>query len=327
MTKERLPHIHILAMGGTIAGRAANAAETVGYRAGAIGINELLEAVPQLTDIAEVTGETVASIDSKDMTEALMIKLARRTEECLLDDSIDGIVITHGTDTLEESAFFLSLTLSSAKPVIFTGAMRPATALSADGPLNLLDAVHTASSPDAKNRGILVVMNGTIHDASDVTKRHTSRVDTFQSPNRGAIGAVTGGHVHFFYTAAPVHNLFPIPSGPLPEVEILYGHENESRILVDALINSKVSGIIYAGTGMGSISETVLPALREAQEQGIAVVRASRTGSGAVIPTSDYPLPFISAGTLVPQKSRILLQLLLVKKMNPSEIQHVFNLY
>lgn len=314
-------------MGGTIAGRAANAAETVGYRAGAIGINELLETVPQLTDIAEVTGETVASIDSKDMTEALMIKLARRTEECLLDDSIDGIVITHGTDTLEESAFFLSLTLSSAKPVIFTGAMRPATALSADGPLNLLDAVHTASSPDAKNRGILVVMNGTIHDASDVTKRHTSRVDTFQSPNRGAIGAVTGGHVHFFYTAAPVHNLFPIPSGPLPEVEILYGHENESRILVDALISSKVSGIIYAGTGMGSISETVLSALREAQEQGIAVVRASRTGGGAVIPTSDYPLPFISAGTLVPQKSRILLQLLLVKKMNSNEIQHVFNLY
>ncbi len=329
MTKEKLPHIHILAMGGTIAGSAAHADETVGYRAGAIGIDELLKAVPQITDIAEVTGETVAAIDSKDLTEELMIKLAHRAEECLSDDSIDGLVITHGTDTLEESAFFLSLTIASPKPVVFTGAMRPATALSADGPLNLLNAVRTAASPDARGYGILVVLNDTIHSAADVTKCDTSRVDTFRSPNRGELGRITGSQLRFFAppSSAPGRGTFSIPSEALPETAILYGHENESRFLVDALIEKNVSGIVYAGKGMGSISEAVLPALREAQEHGIVVVRASRTGAGAVIPTAIYPLPFIASGTLVPQKARLLLQLLLAKKMNPNEIQHVFNAY
>ena len=329
MTKKTLPHIHILAMGGTIAGRAASAEQTVGYRAGAIGIDELLEAVPQVKDIAEITGETVASIDSKDMTEPLMQKLAQRASECLQDEAINGIVITHGTDTLEESAFFLSLLLSSAKPVVFTGAMRPATALSADGPLNLLDAVRTAASGEAKNRGVLVVLNGSVHCASDVTKCDTARVDTFRSPNRGPVGSTSGGHIHFFDKApvSPASTLFSFSSETLPEVSILYGHENETRFLTDALIEHGVKGIVYAGTGMGSISEAVLPALRSAQEKGIVVVRASRTGSGAVLPTEKYPLPFIAAGTLVPQKARILLQLLLAKKMNPNEIQQAFNAY
>lgn len=329
METKKTPHIHILAMGGTIAGRAAHADETVDYRAGAVGIEELVSAVPQLSDIADITGETVASIDSKDLSEELMLCLAQKADTCLADSSIDGLVITHGTDTLEESAFFLSLTVSSDKPIVFTGAMRPSTALSADGPLNLLNAVRIAASADARGRGVLITLNDSIDGAADVTKMHTARVDTFRSPNAGPLGTVDGGSVHFFQKKSPIYSTITSIKDidVLPSAEILYGHAGESRFLVDALIRNNIRGIVYAGTGMGSISEAALPALREAQEKGIIVVRASRTGSGSVLSTAQYPLPFVTAGTLVPQKALFLLQILLTKTNNPSEIQDVFNTY
>lgn len=190
-------HIYVLATGGTIAGQAESGAATTGYRAGAVSVDALLSAVPELSEIAEVSGEQVAAIDSKDMTEQIQWELVRRCRELLTAGGADGIVITHGTDTMEETAYFLSLLVDTEKPIVLTGAMRPATALSADGPLNLLDAVRVAASDVAGGMGVLVVMNNQIDGAHDVTKTHTMSVDTFRSPDSGALGRVNDGEVTF----------------------------------------------------------------------------------------------------------------------------------
>ena len=187
--------IHILAMGGTIAGTAGDSTATTGYQAGAVGVDDLLAAVPGLQEVAQVTGEQLAAIDSKDITAECQLRLVKRVRELLLSADVDGIVITHGTDTLEESAYLLDLVHFADKPVVITGAMRPATALSADGPLNILDAVRVAAADSARDRGVLVVLNNEIHSARLVTKMSTTAVETFQSPVGGAIGAINDGVV------------------------------------------------------------------------------------------------------------------------------------
>jgi L-asparaginase len=328
-----LPRIAVLATGGTIAGSASDAANTAGYQAGVIGVAQLLAAVPGLDALAQIHAEQVASVDSKDMSFALWTALAQRVNELLAGDDVDGVVITHGTDTLEETAYLLHLTVKSAKPVIVTAAMRPASALSADGPLNLLNAVTLAASGEAHGQGVLVAFNNRIHCARDVTKTSTYAVDAFQSPEIGALGWVQDGRVEFQRRALRPHTVdAPFAAGSQwPHVEIVTSYAGVSRIAVDALVSAGVRGIVVAGTGNGSIHATLQQALAEAAAQGIAVVRASRVGSGHVMhngAAKDDALGFVSAGTLNPYKARVLLTLALAAGTSEkAALQQLFDTY
>ncbi|WP_027818331.1 asparaginase [Paraburkholderia bannensis] len=332
-----LPRIAVLATGGTIAGSAPDAANTAGYQAGVIGVAQLLAAVPGLDAVAQIHAEQVASVDSKDMSFALWTTLVQRVNELLASDDIDGVVITHGTDTLEETAYVLHLAVKSAKPVILTAAMRPASALSADGPLNLLNAVTLAASGQAGGQGVLVAFNNRIHCARDVAKVSTYAVDAFQSPEIGALGWVQDGRVEFQRRALRPHTVdTPFHADKLtetqwPHVEIVTSYAGVSRIAVDALVSAGVRGIVVAGTGNGSIHATLQQALGDAVAQGIAVVRASRVGSGHVMhngAAKDDALGFVSAGTLSPFKARVLLMLALAAGTSgKADLQRVFDTY
>ena len=326
------PKICILTTGGTIAGAAARSDALTGYRAGALGADELLAAVPEIADVCAIESEEVAAIDSKDMTEAVWLHLAARIEAALAAGAA-GIVVTHGTDTLEETAYFLHLVVKSEKPVVLTGAMHPATALSADGPLNLLDAVRLAASPEAHGQGALVVLNGEIHSARDIQKVHTTAVQAFASPDVGTLGRMEDGTPHFRrrvltrHTRESEFDLAGVTT--LPYVPILYGHAGADARLARAAIESGAAGIVHAGTGNGSIHEALLATLAAAAGKGIGVVRTSRTGAGAVLfAESAYAdAGFIDADTLPPAKARILLALALLKTNDRDEIQRMFREY
>jgi len=328
-----LPRIAVLATGGTIAGSAADAANTAGYQAGVIGVAQLLAAVPGLDAIAQIHAEQVASIDSKDMSLALWTTLAQRVNELLASDEIDGVVITHGTDTLEETAYLLHLTVKSAKPCILTAAMRPATALSADGPLNLLNAVTLAASEAATGQGVLVAFNNRIHCARDVAKISTYAVDAFQSPEIGALGWVQDGRVEFQRRALRPHTVDAPFSATAqwPQVEIVTSYAGVSRAAVEALVAAGVDGFVVAGTGNGSIHAGLQQSLAEAAARGVAVVRASRVGSGHVMhngAAKDDALGFVSAGSLSPYKARVLLLLALAAgAVDKEALQTAFDTY
>lgn len=319
------PRVLVLATGGTIAGSAASPENVTGYQAGVIGIDELLSAVPEIQSYVDVQGEQLCNIDSKDMTDEILIRLAARVNEILAENETDGIVITHGTDTMEETAFFLSLTVKSEKPVILTGAMLPATARNADGPRNLLDAVRVAACPESSGKGVLVVMNGEIFAAREVTKTHTTKIDAFASPDSGPLGHVDDNGVAFERTPNLPRLHFPADS-PLPRVDILYGHEGDDGALVEAALRAGAKGIVYAGMGNGNIPAKAEKALAKASEKGIVVVRASRSNSGPVVPTdpSYAAAGFIDSGMLNPQKARVLLRLALGQTGNREEVRRIF---
>ncbi len=328
-----LPRIAVLATGGTIAGAAPDAAQTARYQAGALGVGFLLDAVPALAQVARIEGEQIASIDSKDLALPLWTTLAARINVLLADDGIDGVVVTHGTDTLEETAYLLHLTVKSAKPVVLTAAMRPATALSSDGPLNLLNAVTVAGSASARGQGVLVAFNNRIHCARDVIKTSTYAVDAFQSPELGALGWVQDGRVEFARRATRPHTLdTPFDAGSAwPAVEVVASYAGVSRLAVDACMAGGVRGIVVAGTGNGSIHAALQGALADAAARGVAVVRASRVGSGHVMrngAASDDALGFVSAGSLNPYKARVLLMLALAGGApDAAALQAVFDTY
>ena len=332
MAKE-LPAVKILATGGTIAGTAASSTQLTGYKAGDIGIQTLLNAVPEVNNIAVVSGEQVANIDSKDMTGGLWLKLAERCNKLFASDEVKGIVITHGTDTLEETAYFLNLTVHSDKPVVLTGAMRPATAVSADGPLNLLQAVRLAAEPEAKGKGVLVALNEQILGARDVTKTNTENVATFKAPELGFMGYFAAGEPYFYNASTRRHTVnaeFETAGiEVLPRVFIIYGHADGAPELIEAAVKAGARGIIYAGTGNGSIHKYDEKPLYDAQAAGIVVVRSSRVGNGRVVPGENIweEHHFINGDTLSPQKARILLQLALTKTNDTAEIQRIFNEY
>lgn len=328
-----MKNIKILATGGTIAGKAASSTQMTGYTAGAYSVQDLLDSVPSLSDLANISGEQVCNIDSSSMTDALLLQLAQRCNELLTSKDVDGIVITHGTDTMEETAFFLNLTVKSDKPIVLVGAMRPATAVSADGPLNIINAVKVATCAESVGKGVLVVMNDEIYSGRDVTKTNTTNVATFKAPNAGALGFVVGGEVRYYYSSVRPHTLqseFDVSGvAALPRVDIIYTHIGEDRVLVDAVCAAGAQGVIYAGSGMGSIHRVVEPALVEAVSKGIIVVRSSRTGSGVVaeglVRWQDEG--FLYADNLNPQKARLLLQLALLKTHERSEVQKIFTKY
>ena len=325
-------NVIILATGGTIAGNAAEGTATTGYKAGALGIEVLLKAVPAISDYAHVTGEQIAALDSKDMTDEIWLKLARRANELLALEEVDGLVITHGTDTLEETAYFLNLTVHSKKPVVITGAMRPATAISADGPMNLLNAVRLAACPQAYDRGVLVCLNDQIDSARNVTKAHTTSLDTFNSP-LGPLGYMNDGQPTFYNTVDRRHagnTEFDVTNATsLPYVKIIYGHANDDALFVDAALQAGAKGIVYAGTGNGSIHKNAEEALARASKAGIVVVRSTHAGSGTVIPAEQSYIDagFLNGDSLNPQKCRILLQLALMKTSDRSQIQQMFYEY
>ncbi|MGI4814038.1 MAG: type II asparaginase [Janthinobacterium lividum] len=338
-----LPRLALLATGGTIAGAGTDPAATARYRAGAIGIDRLLAAVPALAELAVIEAEQLVNIDSKDMSEAVWLALAKRANELLARADIDGLVITHGTDTLEETAYWLHLTLNSDKPVVLTAAMRPATALSADGPANLFDAVVLAASPSAIGRGVLVTLGHRIHSARDIAKVNTYALDALASPETGVLGWVQDRSVRFERAALRRHTrqsefarrFAGLPGGQsvdvLPEVALVVSHALASRRLVDALVAAGVPGIVVAGTGNGSIHSAIQQALVDAVAQGVAVVRASRTGAGPVLQgaaAADDIYGFVASGSLNAYKARILLTLALLSgDASPARLKRLFDDY
>ncbi len=310
-----LPRVIVLATGGTIAGqsdpRAADA-----YNAGSVGAQQLIKAVPGIEKLAQLTTEQVASIGSQDMNDAVWFQLARRIQQISDNNEADAIVITHGTDTLEETAFFLDKVLHTDKPVVLVGSMRPSNATSADGPGNLYEAVEVAASTQAKGRGVMIVLNDKIESARWATKTNTTSVETFRSPDSGSIGYVDPASVRFVDSQhEPRHAGLSLPAGnALPRVEIIYSHSNMDGEQIDEAVANHAKGIVLAGVGDGNTSIAALAALERAVHKGVVVVRSTRVGSGFVnrnVEVDDDKNGFIVSLDLNPQKARILTQLLI----------------
>jgi L-asparaginase len=314
-----LPRIAVIATGGTIAGVSTAESDTTGYQAGALPITQLLAGVPQLGTLADVVAEQPFSEDSKDLTPEHWLILARRVQARFDEPTIDAVVITHGTDTLEETAFFLHLVLTSDKPVVMTAAMRPATALSADGPMNLYQALLVAATPAARGRGVLVVVADRIWSARDVAKRHTQAMDALGDTDSGPLGwahppRFSSGPDSRLAGRVPLATLQMDGEASLPHVEILFIAAGSSPELVTAACALGASGLVLALPGNGSVPQRLAPALEACRRQGVTVVRASRTGAGAVAPLSDALAgPLLCAGQLSPAKARIALMLALAR--------------
>jgi L-asparaginase len=329
------PKIKILATGGTIAGAQASSSQ-VGYKSGSFSVDDLIKAVPNLKDLADLSGEQLANIGSQTMNHEVWLKLAKRINEVLKSDDTDGVVITHGTDTMEETAYFLSLVVKSDKPVVLVGSMRPATAISADGPANLYNAVALAGHPEARGLGPLVVLNDEIHYAREAQKMNSTSLNTFQSPNRGRAGVMNVGTLHLFSKNTTRHTTrseFSVEGkgvGDLPRVDIIYSYANFGPDVVDFLVKQGSKGIVLAGVGDGNSTDAVISALSEAAKKGVAVVRATRTGSGLVVrnvEVDDDKLGFIASMELSAQKARILLMLGLMETKDTAKLQQYFMEY
>jgi L-asparaginase len=325
------PNVFIAATGGTIAGAQTNV-EQHGYAAGTLGIAALIVAVPQLKDIANVTGEQVMNIASQDMNDAAWLKLAKRLQELELSKDVDGIVVTHGTDTMEETSLFVALTVHTAKPIVFTGSMRPATAMSADGPMNLYNAVAVAASHLATSCGVVIVFNDQINAARNVYKTDTTRLDAFQSVDRGPVGAVDTGKVDTFrecFAGAYSEPKTPIDEiTSLPKVDIVYAHAGMGRDLIDAAVASGAKGIVIAGVGDGNFTTEALAGLRGARSKGVVVVRSTRVVAGFTTrdaEVNDDAEGFVAAEEFKPSKARVILQIALLKTSSPIEIQKDFD--
>lgn len=330
---KNLPNILILTTGGTIAGKGASETGS-GYTAGQLSGDDLIAAVPELETIANIKVEEISNVPSQNMSIDIWLKLAKRINEALEEYDCDGIVITHGTDTMEETAYFLNLTVHSDKPVVLTGSMRPSTSISADGNLNLYNAVACAGYEDSYDRGVLVLLNDKIYTARNVTKTNTTNVETFRNLNGGPVGYVHFGEISYYYLTEKRHTVdseFDTEAlNELPRIEIIYGYADSGSLFVDAAIEAQVDGIIYASVGDGNAPSETLESLQEAAEKGIKIVVSSRTGSGIVCRDAEYDFEqydFISADNLSPQQARILLMLALVKSDNISVIQEYFYTY
>ncbi|MBT2263158.1 type II asparaginase [Bacillus safensis] len=329
---KSLSNIKVLATGGTIAGSSDSDTDTTGYKSGSLGIDKVIASVPQLKDIANVTGEQVANVGSENVDNALLLKLAKRVNELLKDDQVDGIVITHGTDTLEETAYFLHLVVKSDKPVVVVGSMRPASAISADGPLNLYHAVKIASAKEAKGKGVMVTLNDRIASARFVTKTNTTTTDAFKSLEQGYIGEVTGEVVSFYNEPTRKHTTeseFDVSKiKELPQVDILYGYQNDQKYMYDAAVKAGAKGIVVAAAGNGTMSTEAIKGATDAVKKDVVVVRSSRTGNGIVTrEKTDDEHHFVSSDSLNPQKARILLMLALTKTKDPGKVQRYYEQY
>jgi len=301
----------VLGTGGTIAGQARETADNVGYRAAELGVNQLLAAVPGLSAFALQT-EQVAQVDSKDMSHAIWQRLTQRVAAHLARAEVSGVVITHGTDTLEETAWFLQRVLAPTKPVVLTAAMRPATALMPDGPQNLLDAVTLAATPQVQ--GVLAVLGGAVHGPAEVRKRHPYRLDAFDSGEDGPLAWLQEGQLRQLRPwpqgAALGLDVMAAPVETWPWVAVVASHAGADARAMSALLAQGVDGVVVEGTGNGTVHNALEAQLQVAQARGLPVLRTSRCQGGAVVGAPEGSLP--SAGVLSPARARVelLLQLL-----------------
>jgi L-asparaginase len=268
------------------------------------------------------------------MNDEVWLKLATRVNEILARPDVTGVVITHGTDTIEETGYFLNLVTKSRKPVVMTASMRPSTALSADGPLNYYNAVAVAAKPEAAGKGVLIVVNDWIHGASSLTKTSTTAVQTFLSPVSGLIGTVAYGDVEWY--RGPVgknttSSEFSVtPTTVLPRVDIIMATENMDGALIDAAVAAGAKGIVIAGVGNGNMTKSALDAAAKHAKNGIVVVRSSRVATGQVgrnVEVDDDKMGTVASLGLNPQKARVLLRLALLKTSDPKQIQLYFDQY
>jgi L-asparaginase len=331
-TKE-LPNIVILATGGTIAGSASTGAQA-GYTSGQVTIDAMVNSIPEIKKIAKIRGEQISNVGSQDMSFEIMLTLAKRIAELAAQKDVTAIVITHGTDTMEETAYFLNLVVKTDKPVVLVGSMRPSTAISADGPLNLYNAIAVASDPQAKGRGVLLVMNDWIQSAQNLIKVSTTAVQTFMSPIKGLIGTTAYGISEFYrypistYGAKSEFSLENVTK--LPRVDIVYACADMPADLIDASVERGAKGIVIAGVGNGNMTKSALEACQRASKKGVVVVRSSRVATGNVgrnVEVNDDELGLVASADLNPQKARILLSVALLKSRKLDEVQQLFYQY
>src|SRR4030095_6814549 len=329
--QPKKPNVVILATGGTIAGAAASGTQAA-YTSGAVTIDAMIAAVPGITNMANIKGEQISNVGSQDVSFDIMLKVAKRINELMRKDDVDGIVITHGTDTMEETAFFLNLVVKTDKPVVMVGSMRPSTAVSADGPLNLYNAVGVAADPNARGRGVWVVMNDWIHAAHSLTKTSTTGIQTFMSPLRGLVGVANYGKNDFYSSPSWKHTTqteFAVSQvSKLPRVDIIFASADMSPDLIDAAAANGAKGIVIAGVGNGNMNKASVTAAANAVQKGVVVVRSSRVATGVVgrnVEVNDDELGFIASDELNPHKARILLMLALMKQRNAKDLQGLFS--
>jgi L-asparaginase len=319
-----LPNVTIFATGGTIASQGTTNTQTTGYSIG-LGVQQLVDAVPEILNISNIAGYQISNVGSGDINQTISLKLAHMINEELAKDTVSGVVVTHGTDTLEETAFFLESTVNSSKPVIIAGAMRPASALSADGPLNLFQAVTLASSPSARDRGCMIVLNDRIGSAFYTTKNNANTLDTFSSTEAGQLGVLINQVPFFFYAPAEPVGLikFDVSNATsLAQVDILYSHQDMDPFLFNATIEGGAEGIVFAGVGAGGMSSAAsLTAERVFNATGVPIVASHRSADGFVPDGDDF---VIASGFYNPQKARVLLQLALSTGMEYDEIKEAF---
>lgn len=326
------PVVALIGTGGTIASVAPAETQLSDYTVTA-GVDALIQAVPALQKLATFEFEQVCNIESHSIDDALLLRIAHRVKAWLALDHVRAVVVTHGTDTLEETAYFLNLVVDSPKPVVLVGAMRPSSALSADGPLNLFHAVSVAVSAESAGKGAFVVMNDRIIAARHVAKGHTTNVDAFVIPEQGCLGVVSGRDVQYFnapvrrHTVNSEFRLDPALSA-LPPVDIIYDYQGAGVHLYEAALRAGARGIVMAGTGNGSLSPAALAGAKLAVSAGVPFVRASRVWQGSVRPSQrDGQLGLVAAQSLNPQKARVLLRLALLETRDRDTLQRMFDEY
>jgi len=335
--RPELPIVWVLSTGGTISGRGASPTALSEYKSGSLLGRELVAGVPEIAQYATVKVEQIVNVGSPDITLENWLTIARRINRIFAEDpKAAGVVITHGTSTLEETAYFLNLTVKDERPVVLVGAQRPASAISADGPLNLLHAIRTAAAPEARGKGVMIVMNDEINAAREVTKTSTYRVETFRAPDLGFLGYVDADRVSFYRASTKrhtSHSEFDVSAiASLPKVDIVYSYVEPNPAMMQALVTSGDRGIVFAATGAGTLSsfekQALQPILALPAATRPVLVRSSRTGSGRVVGREEYDaMNMIPADTLNPQKARILLMLALTRTRDLREIGRMFAEY
>ncbi|WP_407933819.1 asparaginase [Campylobacter vicugnae] len=319
--------IVVLATGGTIAGSSTSSLSGK-YESGKIDINDILDSFDEIKDIAKVCGIDICNIGSQNMNENIWLELARKCNELLSSNEVDAIVITHGTDTLEESAYFLNLTIKSHKPVVMSAAMRSHNSLSSDGAINLYNAISVAAADESAGMGVLVVINDEIHLAREVSKMDTIALNAFSSPNCGKCGIVHYGKVKFYTKSLRQHTLqSKFNPDILPRVDILYDYAGAK---IETLYKSNaIKGIVCAALGNGNLSPQMLKFLKSARDNEVVVVISSRVNGGVINGSElDFAeLGFIASDSLNPQKSRVLLMLSLSSKEDIEKIRDNFDIY
>ena len=329
-TQTAKPNVVVLATGGTIAGAGASTVNSATYTAAKVPVDKLLAGLPELSQIASVRGEQVFQIASESFTNDNLLTLAKRVSQLAKQPDVDGIVVTHGTDTLAETAYFLSLTVHTDKPIAVVGSMRPGTALSADGALNLVNAVSVAGSKDAKGKGVFVTMNDEINTARDVNKDINIQTGAFKS-QWGPLGMVVEGKNYWFRAPVKRHTMnseFNIDSiDKLPQVDIVYAYGSVQPTAVNALVAAGAKAIVHAGTGNGSVADRMVKPLQDARAKGTLIVRSSRVPYGFVLRNAEQPddkYDWVVAHDMRPEKARLLTMLALTKGASTAELQRMF---